>query len=106
MSLMPRYPVSLSLVRKMATDAKYVHVVFEGCVLKILTKMSVLSVPHNLHEAEYNGKHAFINDELYLHKMHRRIPMVVTITMAVMTTAIIDFTVSSCSSFKSGRRAV
>ena len=77
---------------------------FEVHNLTTSIRMSVLGVPHNHLETEYNEKHDCINDEVYLYffQLHIRMSMVVTMTMAVMVTVIIDFTIPSCSSLNSG----
>ena len=57
---------------------------FEVDKLKIDTKMSVPDVQQNLPDVGYKGKHASINDELYLHHFQMYIKVPITVTMTVL----------------------
>ena len=79
------------MVRYMATNTEFAQSALHVCKLSSLMHMSVLGV----HAAKigYNGKNDCAREELYLHhfQMLMKMPMEVTIIMAVTVTTYTGF---------------
>ena len=77
-----------------------------GCLhIDYFKKMSVQDVPCSHLGSGYSQKHDYLNEELYLHHFQMQIgmPMVIILTMGVLVTTMIDFTLPLCSSFGGGK---
>ena len=75
-------------------------------LVSYIGNLSVVGIPHNDLEAWYNGNHTLINGSFIVtfSQIHISMPIVITMIMAMMAIAIVDFTVPSCSSPKGGSR--